>query len=331
MTVSTLAGLPDLSLAATRLRQTPVGVADVVRAEYGAARGDAMQRLLEARVDDTTRWLAASRAGDAAATSSAQATCHAGSVAIANAFVDLGVDLSVDELVLRLDAALGESVADARAFAAGDWAAEIAIHDAAVAHAADLADVLATAIAAHRAATTLDVRDEQIHVTMRALSQAHVRWTRSYLVATLAGLASASADLARLERAQHDIGDALRPYVGDPAADALTLSMLARVAALTELVMAAMSGDAVRLASANTAWYAAGDAVAAALARTFPASSATRLVRLSYEAADVTAAEAFSRVHGDWRSDLVAYDVLLDQSATIADELSAAIRSDYPD
>ena len=59
------------------------------------------------------------------------------------------------------------------------------------------------------------------HDAMRKLWEDHVTWTRLYIVSAVAGLPDQGATAERLLKNQEDIGDAIRPYYGDEAGDAL--------------------------------------------------------------------------------------------------------------
>src|SRR6185436_13244051 len=64
--------------------------------------------------------------------------------------------------------------------------------------------------------------EEELRDDMRMLWTQHVVWTRVFLIDTIAGLPDAPQATDRLLQNQVDLGDAVRPFYGDAAADQLT-------------------------------------------------------------------------------------------------------------
>lgn len=60
------------------------------------------------------------------------------------------------------------------------------------------------------------------HDRMRELWSDHIMYTRSFIVSTAAGLPDTAEVLQRLLRNQDEIGEAIKPYYGDPAGSQLT-------------------------------------------------------------------------------------------------------------
>jgi len=74
-----------------------------------------------------------------------------------------------------------------------------------------------TTTAAPRGTSQAAVSRTAFHDRMRDLWSDHIAYTRSFIVSASAGLADTSEVLQRLLRNQDEIGEAIKPYYGDPA------------------------------------------------------------------------------------------------------------------
>ncbi len=176
----------------------------------------------------------------------------------------------------------------------------------------------------------LNARDERVHVTMRALWQDHVTWTRVFLMTTIAGLPDADMATQRLLRNQEDLGNAIRPFYGDAAAEQMTQLLRTHITGAAEVVAAASAGDTARLNTAITAWYANADDIAGFLAGANPRWTAADLRTMMYAHLEKTTSEAVARLHHDWAGDIVAYDAIVTQSGEMSDMLSTGITAQFP-
>ena len=68
-----------------------------------------------------------------------------------------------------------------------------------------------------------------LRMAMRNLWDAHVTWTRLYIISAVAKMPDAPAAAARLMQNQDDIGNAIKPYYGDDAGMKLLRSPGAQV------------------------------------------------------------------------------------------------------
>ena len=110
----------------------------------------------------------------------------------------------------------------------------------------------ATAVHEHRASVTT-VR--AFHDGMRKLWEDHVQWTRSFIVSFAADLPDLAPTTDRLLQNQVDIGDAIRPFYGDTAADRLTELLTEHITTAADVLTAAKAGDDVAFDDASDAWY----------------------------------------------------------------------------
>src|SRR5574337_488180 len=81
--------------------------------------------------------------------------------------------------------------------------------------------------------STLDFRS-----AMRKLWEDHVTWTRLYIVSVAADLPDKDLTAQRLLQNQTDIGNAIKPYYGDKAGDALTALLKDHILGAADLLVA---------------------------------------------------------------------------------------------
>src|SRR5262245_21420385 len=74
----------------------------------------------------------------------------------------------------------------------------------------------------HARAQDATMSSGAFHDTMRKLWEDHITWTRLYIVSVAADLPDTDAVATRLLQNQTDIGNAIRPFYGDDAANQLT-------------------------------------------------------------------------------------------------------------
>src|SRR5512146_1905840 len=112
--------------------------------------------------------------------------------------------------------------------------------------------------------------EANLRQAMRKLWEDHVTWTRLVIVSTAADLPDRDATTQRLLRNQQDIGDAVKGFYGDAAGAKLTELLRAHILGAADVLAAARSGDAGRVAAAKQAWYRNADELAAFLSAANP-------------------------------------------------------------
>jgi hypothetical protein len=139
----------------------------------------------------------------------------------------------------------------------------------------------------------------------------------------------ASFAVERLLQNQADIGDAIRPFYGDPAADTLTQLLREHILGAANLLVAVKTGEGA--AEASEAWYANGAEIGAFLADANPRNwDRTEMQRMMREHLDLTLIEATARLEGDFEGDVLAYDAIHVQILHMADMLSDGIIAQFP-
>ena len=175
-------------------------------------------------------------------------------------------------------------------------------------------------------ASELELRDG-----MRELWMDHVGATRVYLISAIAGLPGTDEAAGRLLRNQDDLGDAIKPFYGDEAGDALATLLREHITIAVEIVAAAKAGDATNLANARGRWADNADAIAMFLADANPNWPVADLKAMMGAHLEQTLAEATARLDEDWDADVAAYDEVVQHILAMADVLSAGISTQFPE
>lgn len=166
---------------------------------------------------------------------------------------------------------------------------------------------------------------------MRKLWEDHVTWTRLYIVSAVADLPDVGPTAGRLLQNQADIGDAVKPFYGRAAGDALTALLRPHILIAAELIEAAKADDAKRIEVASASWYANSDEIADFLAAANPDNWPREAMRAEMRHhLDLTLQEALARLRGDWAADIAAYDTVHEHILGMADVLSTGIIRQFP-
>ena len=169
------------------------------------------------------------------------------------------------------------------------------------------------------------------HDAMRVLWEDHIVWTRMAIISIVDDRLDTDVAVGRLLRNQDDIGDAVKPFYGDAAGEALTALLHEHILGAAELLEAAKSGDPNAVASARDAWYANGDEIGAFLADANPRNwDRAEMQAMMRDHLDLTFAEAAARLAGDFEADVTAYDRIHVQILHMADMLSDGIVAQFP-
>ena len=133
----------------------------------------------------------------------------------------------------------------------------------------------------------------------------------------------------RLLQNQDDIGDAIKPFYGEAAGDALTALLREHIVGAADLLVAAKTG--VGFEAAREAWYANGAEIGAFLADANPRNwDRAEMEAMMADHLDLTLAEAVARLQGDYAADVLAYDEIHAQILHMADMLSDGIVAQFP-
>jgi hypothetical protein len=166
---------------------------------------------------------------------------------------------------------------------------------------------------------------------MRKLWEDHITWTRLFIVSAAADLPDKGATTQRLLQNQSDIGNAIKPFYGDAAGEKLTALLKEHITTAADVVAAAKANDKGKLDDANKRWSANADQIALFLSGANPQNwPAAEMKKMMHDHLNLTTAEAVARLHGDWSSDIKAYDDVHEQILHMADMLSDGIAKQFP-
>ena len=169
---------------------------------------------------------------------------------------------------------------------------------------------------------------------MRKLWEDHITWTRQFIVSAGTqsdNLADIGPTVDRLLANQADIGNAIKPYYGDAAGDALTELLREHILTAADLVAAAKAGDDDAVTETSAKWYANGDEIATFLSEANPRNwGLDDMKAMMREHLDLTLEEAVARLQGRFADDIVAYDKVHVAILHMADMLSDGIIAQFP-
>ena len=125
----------------------------------------------------------------------------------------------------------------------------------------------------------MTTKELALHNGMRVLWEDHVTWTRLAVISLVAGTPDTEATVARLLKNQTDIGNAIKPYYGAAAGNALTKLLRQHILIAADLIAAAKAGDQAKVAAEQARWRANADDIATFLARPTRGSGSERDMR----------------------------------------------------
>jgi len=167
---------------------------------------------------------------------------------------------------------------------------------------------------------------------MDKLWEEHIVWTRMVIVDFAANLPDLKVAETRLLRNQADIGNAIKPYYGAAAGNALTKLLRTHILEAVPVLVAAKAGDKPKLNAALKAWYANAHQIAVFLHKANPDNwSLPMMDSMMKEHLQLTTAEAVARLQGHWAADVAAYDRVEREILGMADMLSNGIVAQFPD
>jgi hypothetical protein len=170
-----------------------------------------------------------------------------------------------------------------------------------------------------------------LRTDMRKLWEDHVTWTRLAIISLETGTPDTEATVARLLRNQTDIGNAIKPYFGNAAGNALTQQLRTHILIAADLIAAAKAGDQAKLADAQARWNANADQIAATLNSVNPHNWKLGAMRAEMrEHLRLTTEEAVARLQGKWNADVAAYDKVHTHILHMSDMLASGIIKQFP-
>jgi hypothetical protein len=166
---------------------------------------------------------------------------------------------------------------------------------------------------------------------MRKLWEDHVTWTRLAIVSFVDDLDDLEPTVDRLLRNQSDIGDAIRPFYGQRAANRLTALLEGHINGAVELLTVAKAGDEAAVERESAKWYRNGNQVANFLSAANRENWPRKEMRsMMTKHLDDTLLEATQRLEGNHGAEVRTYDRIHDHILEMADVLSGGIIAQFP-
>jgi hypothetical protein len=169
-----------------------------------------------------------------------------------------------------------------------------------------------------------------LRTTMRALWGQHMEWTYATVAAFAAGTDGLNATLDRLLTNQADIGNAVRPFYGDAAADQLTTLLKAHINGAVPILVAAKAGNTDDLQTAVTAWYANAKEIADFLAAANPAWGQADMEAMMKQHIDQTLTYATDQLQGHYAKSIDEYGAAEQHMMDMADMLTDGLVAQFP-
>jgi hypothetical protein len=165
---------------------------------------------------------------------------------------------------------------------------------------------------------------------MRVLWEDHITWTRLAIISLTSGSPDTTATVGRLLKNQADIGNAVKPFYGKAAGNALTAELRKHILIAADVIAAAKAGDKAKLADAQARWRRNANDIAALLASVNPNWPLARLKAEMAKHLALTTDEAVVRLQGRWAADVAAYDKVHHHILHMSDMLADGLVKQFP-
>lgn len=167
--------------------------------------------------------------------------------------------------------------------------------------------------------------------SMRKLGADHVIWTRSYIIAAVAGTPDTADTAKRLLRNQVEIGAAFVPYYGEATGAKLGQLVKEHILIAADVVAALRKDDTVKFKAADKRWHENAVEIAVLLNSVNPNWSKDAYVTAFNDHMALTTKEASARILKRWSDDISAFDELYVRTLLMADDLADGVIAQFPE
>ncbi|WJH32399.1 acetylglutamate kinase [Paenibacillus sp. CC-CFT747] len=154
-------------------------------------------------------------------------------------------------------------------------------------------------------------------------------WTRLTINSIVGKLPDEKETTARLLRNPDDFAAALEPYYGK-AADRFGALLKDHLVIAAELVKDLQAGRKAEAAEAEKRWYRNADDIAALLARINPNWTETEWKKMLHEHLKLVAAEAATRLAGNYKANVDVNERMEAQAMEMADTMTYGVLRQFP-
>jgi hypothetical protein len=171
-----------------------------------------------------------------------------------------------------------------------------------------------------------------LYQAMDALWADHMQYTYDTVNAFFTNEAELQPTLDRLLQNQADIGNAIKPYYGEEAGDALTDLLTTHIKDAVPVLTAAKNGNQAALDKGLNEWFANANDIANFLSTANPdnwPTSATEPMMKGH--IEQTTAYATDLLKGNYAKSIKTYDEAKAHMLMLADTLASGIINQFPD
>lgn len=167
---------------------------------------------------------------------------------------------------------------------------------------------------------------------MHKLWSDHMVWTYATVDAFFHDQASLNGKLTRLLQNQQDIGNAIKPYYGNEAGDALAALLTEHIQLAVPVLTAAQEGNNEALGIALENWYANADDIAHFLSGANPENWPNMEMEHMMEMhIDQTVDYSVKLLQNDTNAAIASFDEAFEHMMEMADDLSMGIAKQFPE